>query len=305
MTDKYLTELNEKGISILGFLVWYNVSKDACLSRDEFETLIESTSAPVQVMKPPKPANIFRRACEDIASKNNINNDNESWDFLMRDLGYNEELVTRELIAKPYKGPLSESIVISTATFNKARKTIEWSDKPDLSLWMQSMLDAIKDKVNDFVNDNNNMLHSLPIRESIRKSIEGNLRGLSVKVGGGLYFVPSTCYSGLIALVSMFDSIEGISIDSAPLIADDKQKKMIEVTISDYLETQIHEVLVNINELMNSHTKPTAKKLIEIGDTIDSLIDRKNTYSKIIGYDIRFDSAVNAKQTLDKLWTGE
>lgn len=304
----YLEELKASNIPVLGMLVWYNVESDAEMKLGYFKAKIRSTQAPVAGFKPPKPANVFRRATEEVSNlKKQEAPDGVLWSFKMQDLGYDPNFVTRQLSATAGKDV--GSIKLGKAVFDKTKGTVEWTEPSAILYingWMDKMVTEIKSHISDFMHKNAEIIHSLPIRESIRKAIEGPLNGLLVKPGGGLYFVPLSEYNGLLALIEMFgDSDNRIHIGYAPLVNDSKQKSMLADQLYKYLVTESSTLNTIIGELRDGDKTPTAKKLKEVEEALIVLQTKKDSYKVITGSRIHCREIMWARENLERLWIGE
>lgn len=289
-------------------LVWYNVESDAEMALPIFKARLRSTQAPINSFKSPNQANVFRRATESISSSHKKVSapDGKKWDFYFEDLGYDPLQVNRNLIA--FQAKSQELYVMGQASFNKEKNTISWTTKFDGMVpggWMDNMFQIIRDDIGTFMHKNMDIIHSLPIRESIRKAIEGPLNGILVKPGGGLYFVPASEYNGLVALEKMYAGDDKITVGYAPLVADTTQKEMLQDKISRHLLARVGDIVDVINDIENDSKTPTAKKLQELEDALDTLEKKKKTYEAITGLHIQSKELESTRDKLKTLWTGE
>lgn len=304
----YSEELEASGIQILGWTVWYNVSTDASVDRTKFAELIRQHQVPITPMKPPKAANVFRRACENISKMKNIQDPTGgSWEFFMDDQGYSDTLVTRSLCVRPYKGPAQTVKKIAVATFHKETEQLRWEYDPVYfhNMWLENTFLEVQNSIKEFMTTNMEVIHSLPLRESIRKVIEGPMNGLLIKPGGGLYFLPLDEFENLQAIQDLFTECSGVFIQFIPLIKDDVQVWMILEHLTCNLVETAGECAAEIMAIKDSAQKPTAKKLTELGSILDDLETKKDLYSKLLGKRVYCREIRWAKESLETLWTGE
>ena len=292
----YKDSLQSAGIPVMGMLAWYNVSSDASVSQKTFLTLRRLEKAPVAYIKPPKPANVFRRACESVQEKWEIND--VTYDIFTKDLGYSLNFVKREIRATSGKQTLALGTLVFDKTKNETTLDMEYLASLNNPSG-EAQAHKVYNQVCDFMEANKDTIHSLPIRESIRKAIECKLNGILVKPGGGVYFIPLRQYNGLNNLMEMMNSILGVTVHITPLIRDEVQQAMLTDALQDYVTGALFEIDTEINELAN----PTAKKLNDIKTELYKLKNKTDLYSNITQNDIGVIKLIEASEAkLQMFW---
>lgn len=98
---EYTNHLRESDTPLIGMLAWYGVSDTARVFVQELLKKVEETDAPIKVPQLAKPADVFRRATKQ-AQRNKVPTGKPGtfYNFLIRDVGYDDEYVRRHLVAE-------------------------------------------------------------------------------------------------------------------------------------------------------------------------------------------------------------
>lgn len=291
---------------ILGYLVWYSVENETSVSYETFRELIKEHEAPLTIMKRPKPENVFRRACEKFKFENISNTGAETYTIV--DNGFNKELVSRNLIFTTEKldGKITTE-ALAQVTLNKKSKDIEWEVLIHgyMPICLQEGIDEAKKFIADYMLENAELLYSLPIRESIRRAIEGPLHGISMKpAAGAVYFIPHGLGDDLMGMCKVLKEIDGAQLDYMMATPDPYHLELVETYYVDYSLNKVSEIntaLLTLGKLLDAGETVPAKKFTEIQELIDAYNEHTASYDWYLDADLTAQAGDKLKKRLDDL----
>ena len=271
----YLEDLT--GQDILGVIVWYSIGNEVTLGYETFRDLIKQHQAPLAIMKAPKPENVFRRACKSI--KHTDENAFGWVEVKMIDQGFDKTFVRQSLFQTITTVDLDViSAELAMAIFNKKTKLFTWEVVND-----SAMNDKVERELRDFMATNAEVLHALPLRESIRKSIEGALNGISVKETGGTFFVPKESLLDFQRVTQVFTGLDGVEINYCVLGKDTHNQNMVSAYFVKSINQDLSMVEDDIIELkieIKAEETVAAKHILSIEESLEQIRTRLDTYSQ-------------------------
>ena len=271
MIKTYSEKLARRKNDYLGMLVLYNVSNDASITQTEFARLVRSTKVDIKQFKAPKPANVFRRACEQTKVKQ------DGYTYVLKDLGYEPNFVRREIIAKKKGKP---DLSVATVSFKKDTEDVY------LTILYTAHGDAagqVKYEILEFMLENEKLIHSLPIRESIRKNIEGACNGFLFNPGGGAYFVPMDKVKQLTRLEYFCLEIPNVNLSIMPVVPDNELRVDLRMALFEHGLRRTTELLDKIDTLVDPANVITAKQLTDLSGEHRAIKTKMYSYARSIG----------------------
>ena len=257
----------------IGFLAWYSVDNDCKVGYEDFRELIKEHEAPLTIMKRPKPENVFRRACEKFSFRN-INGMSEQT-FHIEDNGFFKDTVSRTLKVSRDVSGKTETQSIQAIELDKKSKEIIWpsTTTPLFTESVEEGIQAAKKFIADYMLENAELLYSLPIRESIRRAIEGPLHGISMKPSAGaVYFVPIVNADDFKAMCQVINQIDGANVESVHTSSQDLM--LVEYYFNLFYESQVASIggqIEALASLLETAEVVPAKKFSEIQELLDNL----------------------------------
>lgn len=254
----YLDSLNSKEFPVVGALAIYNVSTTTEMSFRKFKDTKRNTKAPVAIMKLPSMADVFRRACLDIQEKAwSIPGGSLKYKITIDDLGYDIDYIRRDITATWKSGNVGVA-TIGRVIFNKNNKEIEFITN-NISGAFDNKIMEMEQQLRQYMKMNAKTIHSMLIRESIRRAFEQRLAAVTVKSGGGVYFVPKVMYNGLEALQLFVSEIPGANLHIFPVVGDGQRLATVVESLNDYVDTSLTVLQEKIDKSDGS-----AKKINEV-----------------------------------------
>jgi hypothetical protein len=261
---EYTEHLRNSKTPFIGLLAWFHVSERAEIKQPDLAKLVEATEAPIKVPKLAKPANLFRRACTE-AQRNKIPTGKPGtfYNFMIRDLGYDDICVRRQLVAEQVDSKQRELgyDILTKMTFNKITNELTFEDneeeRDDATL---KVVDEIRDEITDFLTDKAFVISPVVMRSLIRNSFESALFGTSVRQGGGVYFIRMNFAEQLEAVDHVCRALDGAAVDMLPLVDDAKQRSMVKEAFKAEVSETSSGLVTRMKELLNSNDPVTAKE---------------------------------------------
>src|SRR5690606_10305664 len=208
--ESYREHIEKSNIPVLGMLAWFSVPKPAEIPYDDFISLIEQYEAPITKLRPPNAGNVFKRACSETKrNKQEGPRDDITCNYFVRDAGYTKEFVYKCLIEEMVDTDdhALDHRTIADIGFNKESLKVTFTPKIDSSDYAWPVYQEMKAQIENFVHEKAVVVHDYLIRESARKAVEHELRGVRVRPGGGVYFVSWERMAELEAVHSVINSI--------------------------------------------------------------------------------------------------
>lgn len=282
----YSEHLRASETPFIGLLAWFHVSERAEVKQPDLAKLVEETGAPLKVPKLAKPANLFRRACND-SQRNKIPTGKPGtfYNFMIRDLGYDDICVRRQLVAEQLDAKQRELgyDILTKITFNKITEELTFEDneeeRDDATL---KVVDEIRDEISNFLSDKAYVISPVVMRSIIRNAFESSLFGTSVRPGGGVYFVRMPFSEQLEAVDHVCEALDGTSVSMLPLVDDAKQRMMVkEAFKGEVSETSSH-LVTRMKEMLNSDDPVTAKEYNSVLQEYTEAKKRLDLYGDIL-----------------------
>lgn len=291
--QEYSEHLKNAGVPTLGFLSWFHVPNSAQMPHKEFLKLVETSDAPIKTPQVPKPADVFRRACNSAKILKVRTKRDTFYNYTMRDAGYDSGFVFRRMVEEEVDGKNHELgfRVLGLATFSKTGVNAVYSreiddDDPATPYW-----DKMTHQVDEFLANQMLNLPAIAIREAARKGLEIHLLGTRVRPSGGVYFTNSDKSDKLEALDYVINSVPDASFHILPLVDDSRQREMLKQAFEDESIEETTRMVGEITELLKSSDNigaPTflafkerysfqKKKLDEYSTLLSDALDRSQT----------------------------
>lgn len=266
--EQYANHLrNSSKVPLIGILAWYYVPDSAEIAHKDFVFLVESTDAPVKLPKTPKPADVFRRACNNAKIlKARTGEKGIRYNYELRDAGYDDGFVWREMVEERVDAE-NHSLgfrIIAKATFSKEGVFTKFSPNIDHDDHAWQHYRTMADSIEAFIKARLLMLPAIAIREAARKGLEVHLMGTKVRPGGGVYFVSIEKSDKVDALAHVINSVDGASFHIMPLVDDEKQSAMLKEAFEDESVEETTRLISDITDLLKSDDMVTARKWVEI-----------------------------------------
>lgn len=292
--DDYIQHLADVGIPSLGMLSWYSVPESCEILHSSFVELIVNNNAPINLMKPPRPDNVFKRACAKAQINKVSKSDGVFVNYNIRDAGYDDTYVYRQAVEEMVDGN-SHHLgynVIGDIMFNKKAIHLDFSALVEESSPSFAFFEQMTKSIQQYVHDKALAMNAYSIRESARRTLEGPLSATRVRPGGGIYFVSVSKSESLMALDSVINSVENASFHILPLIDDKKQRLMLKSAFQDESIGETQRLMAEIAEVLNSNGNVSAKTFLEFQSRYSQLKDKMTEYSTIL--DDALDQASNS-----------
>jgi hypothetical protein len=265
--DTYSQHLKNATVPLLGMLCWYSVPESSEVLHKDFLVLVETSGAPIKLPELPRPADVFRRACnESKILKRPSGTTGRFYNYTMRDAGYDSNFVFRSVVEElvDSKNHSLGYEVLAQAIFNKENISSNFDIHVSPSHHSYSSVLEIQDSVNDFIRAKSETVTAIAVRESARRAVENRLFGTRVRPGGGVYFVNIDKAKELEAVDYVINNINGASFHILPLVDDNKQREMLKSSFEDESVEQTKELISDISELLKSNKDISAKKFTDI-----------------------------------------
>ena len=281
--DSYGEYLDDADVELIGVLTWYSVPSYTAVTYSQFNDAVDEFSAPMDKIKKPVPANVFRRAC--VASqirKCTGEEDGVVYDYLIEDAGYSPDLVVRNVmeIKKDKKNKTRETKHIGTLSFHKETKVFQPLIPLPIDTKTREKWDSIVKSIRTILDEDMEGISDLNVRESARTALRDRLHATEVKPGAGIYIVPFIHMKKLEAIQSVINSIPAASMHITPLLDDLDQFQMVYTALEDESVEVNDEIELAIYDLGDS---PTAKQVKDIEAKISKFRVKLLIYEKMLG----------------------
>lgn len=185
----YQEHLKSGSVPTLGMLAWYSVPESSEVRHTDLLMLIEKNNAPLKTPELPKPADVFRRACNNSKMlKIPAPVPGEFFNYTMRDSGYDDGFVFRTAVEERVDSKNHELgfRVIGQAIFS--RESIKTHYELDSSVDASTdhsvkHFIAMQNAINSYVDSKAEMIPAIAVRESARRALENTLIGTRVRPG--------------------------------------------------------------------------------------------------------------------------
>jgi hypothetical protein len=280
-----MQHLKDSNVPVLGMLAWYSVPESAEVTHKDFLLLVEKSNAPIKTPEMPKPADVFRRACNSAKMlKVPAGVPGEFFNYTMRDSGYDEGFVFRTCVQERVDSKNHELgfRTVGQATFSresvKTHYTFDITDDADAVAKFTQMQDVI----DSFVDSKAMTIPAIAIREAARKALEIHLTGTRVRPGGGVYFINADKSDKLEAVDHVINSIPTASFHILPLVDDTRQREMLKSSFEDESIEETKRLMDEISDLLKSNDDIPAKKFTALHERYTAQKDKLAEYKTLL-----------------------
>jgi hypothetical protein len=306
---KYTEHLKTSNVPVLGMLAWYSVPESSEIKHGDFLQLVEDNDAPIKMPEMPKPADVFRRACN-AAKLLKVPADvpNEFFNFTMRDAGYDDGFVFRTAVEERVDSKNHELgfRVIGQATFSRESLKTHYSLDVDPDDSAVVHYKSMQSSIDHFVDSKAVVIPAIAIRESARRSLEVTLNGTRVRPGGGVYFINPDRLDKLEAVDYVINSVPNASFHVLPLVDDKRQREMLKSSFEDESIEETKRLIDDITNILKSDDEISAKKFSQLRSRYVDQKDKLAEYKDLLNDALETSTAAlevcNAQimQLLDK-----
>lgn len=120
------------------------------------------------------------------------------------------------------------------------------------------------------------------VRAIIRSVLDSGL-AISVRPGGGVYFVAEERSAGIEALEAAINPLPGCSLHSLPLIDDRRQREMLRAAYEAETIGEIDRTIDELIDLANADQPISPAKFTSLNERRQQLVDKTNEYSALLG----------------------
>lgn len=282
--NEYAKHLRESDVPVMGTLSWFHVPDSAQMTHKEFLHLVETSDAPIKTPNVPKPADVFRRACNSAKNLKVPSGRDTFMNYTMRDAGYDEGFVFRRMVEEEVDGKNHELgfRILGLATFSKEGITTTYTpeidtDDPAFREWLK-----MQERVDNFLSAKMLHLPAIAIREAARKGLEHHLRGTRVRPSGGVYFVSMERMAQLEALDFVINSVPDCSFHILPLVDDDRQREMLKEAFQAESIDDTGRLVAEMTELLNGDKAIPANTFLSLRDRYQFQKAKLDEYSELL-----------------------
>jgi hypothetical protein len=282
---KYTEHLKNSEVPVLGMLAWYSVPESAEITHKEYLLLIESNNAPVKTPELPKPADVFRRACNTSKLlKVPASVPNEFLNYTMRDAGYDDGFVFRTAVEERVDSKNHELgfRVIGQATFSRESLNVHYSLDIDEDDPANAFYKTMQQSIDSYIDAKALTIPAIAIRESARRALENTLVGTRVRPGGGVYFISPDKLDKLEAIDYVINSVPNASFHILPLVDDTRQREMLKSSFEDESIEETKRLIDDISELLKSNDEISARKFSQLHERYTSQRERLAEYKDLL-----------------------
>jgi hypothetical protein len=263
----------------LGRLGWYTISENVSHDHGKFcEKILDITDT---LPGPPRPGDIFKRACTFVERKNIKIEDNLKVNYMIRPSGSDPDFIWRSLVKEivDSEGHRLSYEEVCVITFQRKTEVVDVIENRVL----EPVETVIIKNLKDYITDNSNVLTAYAIRETVRRILEKSLYAIKVRPSGGIYFVSEEHSERFSKLEDVVNSLGfGASFHSLPLLNDEKQREMLRNAFEEESCSLADELIGEIMGLVKSGKKISSDKFTNYKMQYDSLRKKVVDYSDIL-----------------------
>lgn len=242
---------------VRGFYVWYYVPPDAAVSYKVLNAAIKASNVSIPAFRKPNPGNVFRRVCGEVNDK---------------DMGVKLKAL-----------PFDKNEVVWSITSDTGETGTISINKKSFNIQADEAFESIKDHVVvelALVSEN---IHDQPIRESLRKALEGFLDGTPMKPSGGIYFVPLSKKTELGELMDFQSRLDTafVTVVKAYEDGDDAILTALDYRLRETLYSDAETMVLSLESQKASGAIVKASQIMEAESMVASAIAKYNEYSHI------------------------
>lgn len=306
---QWLTDKNQSNVPRMGFLVWYSLVGDAGFELADVTKHAADTKAPVKLPKPSNPGDVFRRGCTAAQrSRSSLPYPNDpalKVNYKLKDTGHDEQEIYKAVVREVVdaKNHVIDHQSIGNIVFD--RTLLDTKSQP---IHADDEFDSIVTEVRDYVAANLRRMTGDAVRTLFRKALEGTMKGVCVRPGGGVYFIKEDQSGQLAALDQFASHLPGLTFHYMVCEDDSKQREMLRNAYEAETVDAIESLIGQINIAMSSGTKLRKKTVLGFYAQFEEHRDRLATYSALLnetltrseaGFDLLGQQVMNLMETID------
>lgn len=263
----YLKELYDKDpSSLLGTLAWYTVPGELYVDYHEYLRRVMETGAPVGTLHPPKPVDVFLRACTNAEkgfTKLITDRPEVFADIRVRKVGSDGDWVVRKVVVEyvDLAGHRIDFREIADLRFHKREHLIVAQQSMTVDAFELVQFEQLVAAVRSYFADKKMKLNDYGVRESIRRGITGQLSATMVK--DGLYFIGAAHFEKLEALEELIGDLPGVTFNQMPVPDHDKQREMVKQAFEDESVGEMQRLIADIADAPHPITEKQLAKFQE------------------------------------------
>jgi hypothetical protein len=290
----YIDTLKEKEEQHLGYLCWYSVPTSVWVDYHVFLKLAMQLDAPCSVNKPPKPADVFLRACTATESKYkklSLDVPDQYVNYLIRKTGSDVNWICKQIVREvvDQDNHQLDFAIIGDLRFHKHTEKVMWIPEDEIEPNLNEAGADIADAVRAYCSEKSQLLNDYAVRESFRRALEGPLKALNVRTG--VYFVMPSQTDGLRSLEMFATALNGVSFHILPLVDDKKQRRMIKEAFQDESVGELERLMDDIINTTNKNNGVTESQMVAFQNRYAEITSRTKSYSGILEDNLETASA--------------
>lgn len=284
-TNHLVDEQEAHPDKFLGNLTWFSVPESVWVPYEDYTKLTMQLEAPVGVVLPPKPNDVFLRACTAVerAYQKLPVGDGTYRNLLIRKAGSDADWVVKQLVIETVDESEHQvgMQVAADLRFHKREFKIRLARKPGFEQGdAAEMLIEVVKAIQAYYKDKEMMLNAYAIRESIRKALDGPLLGLGVRPG--VYFVAAGHGRSLARLDMLVQEIPGVQFHVLPLVDDERQREMVREAFEDEAVKELTQLMGDMDERLEKKGKITPEDLVKFQERYAELKGRNSEYREVL-----------------------
>lgn len=263
---------------VRGFYVWYYVPPDAGVSYKVLNAAIKVSNVSIPTFRKPNPGNVFRRVCGEVNDK---------------DMGVKLKAL-----------PFDKNEVIWSITSDTGETGTISINKKSFDIQADEAFGSVKDHIVVELALVSDIIHDQPIRESIRKALEGFLDGTPMKPSGGIYFVPLSKEVELSELMDFQSRLDAafVTVVKAHEDGDEAILTALDYRLRETLYADTETMVRSLESQKSNGAIVKASQIIEAEKVVASAIAKYDEYSNIdTNYKDFFASGRSQKQAFETL----
>jgi hypothetical protein len=290
----YTQHLKNSDVPVLGMLAWYSVPESSEINHKEFLLLVEKKNAPIKTPELPKPADVFRRACNNAKLlKVPAGVPGEFFNYTLRDSGYDDAFVFRTAVEERVDSKNHELGFRTIGQVIFSRESVNTTYTYDVPMDDESVkhYQQMQQSIDQYVDDKALTIPAIAIRESARRALEITLTGTRVRPGGGVYFINPDKLDKLEAVDFVINSVPNASFHMLPLVDDKRQREMLKSSFEDESIEETKRLIDDITGILKKGDDISAKKFSSLHERYTSQRDKIAEYKTLLNDALETSSA--------------
>lgn len=273
---------------ILGQMAWYSVPEITVSHSDFIVKMHERGLDNIFLPPHPRPADVFRRACnvgkkDQQTFKDQTTGEMLTHNYMIREVGKDADSIWRQLVRETVdsKDHQLEYKIVGELLFDRRLETITFEDlgvpKEPASAWETAIWERIQSTYVSLLDQ----LTAYAVRQVIVKVLQ-SFSATVVRPSGGVYFVAEFYYDELRHLEDLINSIEGCSFHTLPLLDDTKQRGMLKKAFEDESIELVDRSLEEIRKIFAEGKLISSEKYSGFFEDYKVLIGRTKEYADLL-----------------------